>query len=151
MNVNHLGIDLFSETWTCICQYIINIHRNYTGFWKPSSWMQWNCLSKMVHILTAEDLASQGASASTAKIVMASSNGNIFHVTVHLYGKFTGDRWIPRTKVTRIFDVFLDLRLNERLSKQSWGWWLETPSRSSRRHCNVMTEFAGNNPVQEYW
>ena len=28
--------------------------------------------------------------------------------------------------VTRCFDVFFDLRLNKRLSKQSWGWWFET-------------------------
>ena len=28
--------------------------------------------------------------------------------------------------VTRSFDVLFDLRLNKRLSKQSWGWWLET-------------------------
>ena len=38
--------------------------------------------------------------------------------------------------VTRSFDVFFDLRLNKRLSKQSWGWWFETPSRSLWRHCN---------------
>ena len=37
--------------------------------------------------------------------------------------------------VTRSFDVFLDLRLKKRLSKQSWGWWFETPSRSLWRHC----------------
>ena len=37
--------------------------------------------------------------------------------------------------VTRSFDVFFDLRLNEWLSKQSWGWWFETPSRSLWRHC----------------
>ena len=30
--------------------------------------------------------------------------------------------------VTRSFDVFFDLRLSERLSKHSWGWWLDTPS-----------------------
>ena len=36
--------------------------------------------------------------------------------------------------VTRSFDVFLDLRLNKRLSKQSWGWWFETPSRPWWRH-----------------
>ena len=29
--------------------------------------------------------------------------------------------------VTRKFDVFFDLRLYKRLSKQSWGWWFETP------------------------
>ena len=26
--------------------------------------------------------------------------------------------------------------LNKRLSKQSWGWWFKTPSRSLWRHCN---------------
>ena len=26
---------------------------------------------------------------------------------------------------------------NKRLSKQSWGWWFETPSRSLWHHCNV--------------
>ena len=45
---------------------------------------------------------------------------------------------IPRTKAsrTRSFDVFFDLRLNKRLSKQSWGWWFETPSQSWCRHRN---------------
>ena len=36
----------------------------------------------------------------------------------------------------RSFDVFFDLRLNKRLSKQSWGWWFETPSSPLWRHCN---------------
>ena len=27
--------------------------------------------------------------------------------------------------------------LNKRFSKQSWGWWFETPSRSLWRHCNA--------------
>ena len=38
--------------------------------------------------------------------------------------------------VTRSFDIFFDLQLNERLSKQSWGWWFEAPSYSLCRHCN---------------
>ena len=38
--------------------------------------------------------------------------------------------------VTRSFDVFFDLRLNKRLSKQSWGWWFETLSRPLWRHRN---------------
>ena len=41
--------------------------------------------------------------------------------------------------VTRSFDVFFDLRLNKRLSKQPWGWWFETPSWSLWRQCNVVT------------
>ena len=43
--------------------------------------------------------------------------------------------------VTRSFDVFSNLCLNKRLSKQSRGWWFETPSCSLWRHCNVT---AGN-------
>ena len=32
--------------------------------------------------------------------IMTSSNGNIFRVTGHLCGEFTGPRWIPRTKAS---------------------------------------------------
>ena len=42
--------------------------------------------------------------------------------------------------VTRSFDVFFDLRLNKRLSKQSWGWWFETLSRPLWRHCNELSQ-----------
>ena len=38
---------------------------------------------------------------------------------------------------TRSFDVFFDLRLNKRLSKQWWGWWFETLSRPLWRHRNA--------------
>ena len=38
--------------------------------------------------------------------------------------------------VTRSFDVFCDLRLNKRLSKQSWGWWFEALSPPFWRHHN---------------
>ena len=39
--------------------------------------------------------------------------------------------------VTWSFDVFFDLCLIKRLSKQSRGWWFETPTGSLWRHCNV--------------
>ena len=39
--------------------------------------------------------------------------------------------------VTRSFDVFFDLRLNKRLSKQSCGWWFQTLSCTLWRHRNV--------------
>ena len=38
--------------------------------------------------------------------------------------------------VTQSFDIFFDLCLNKRPSKQSWGWWYETPSRPLWRHRN---------------
>ena len=39
--------------------------------------------------------------------------------------------------VTRSFDVFFDLRLNKRLSKQCRRRWFGTPSRSLWRHCET--------------
>ena len=52
--------------------------------------------------------------------MMMSSNGNIFRVTGHLCGEFTGHRWISRTKASdaELWFFFFDLRLYKRLSKQ---------------------------------
>ena len=44
---------------------------------------------------------------------------------------------------------FFDLRLNKRLSKQSSGWWFETPSRSLRRHCNGLCQL--KKMLHIYW
>ena len=41
--------------------------------------------------------------------------------------------------VTRSFDDFFDLGVNKQLSKQSWGCWFETPSRSLWCHCNEVS------------
>ena len=46
------------------------------------------------------------------------------------------DEFPAQRSVTRSFDVFSDLHLNKRLSKQSWAWWFETPSCPFWRHCN---------------
>ena len=55
-----------------------------------------------------------------------------FSALLALYaGNFPAQR-----PVTRSFDVFFDLRLNKRLSKQPWGWWFETPAWSLWRHRN---------------
>ena len=71
-------------------------------------------------------------------IMITSSNGKIFRVTGPLWGNsaVTGE-FTSQRAVTRSFDVFFDLRLSKRLSKQSRGWWFETPSRPLWRHCNV--------------
>ena len=50
----------------------------------------------------------------------------------------TGE-FLAQRPVTRSFDVFFDLRLNKRLSKQSWGWWFETLSCPLWRHRNAFT------------
>ena len=72
-------------------------------------------------------------------IMVTSSNGNIFRITGHLCGEFTGRRWISRTKASDAeFDVFFDLHLNKWLSNQWGGWWFETPSRPLWHHCTVL-------------
>ena len=47
------------------------------------------------------------------------------------------DEFPAQRPVTWSFDVFSDLRLNKRLSKQSWGWWLETLSHPLWRYHNA--------------
>ena len=72
--------------------------------------------------------------------MMTSSNGNIFRVTDHMCGEFTGPGEFPTQRpVSRSFDVYFDLRPNKWLSKQSWGWWFETLSCSLWRHRNVIS------------
>ena len=78
--------------------------------------------------------------------MMTSSNGNIFRVTALCAGNSPVPGDFPAQRpVTRSFD----LRLNKRLSKQSWGWWFETLPRPSWRHSNevngnvvVLTKFS---------
>ena len=71
--------------------------------------------------------------------MMTSSNGNIFRVTGHLCGNSpVPGEFHTQRPVTRSFDVYFDLRPNKRLSKQSWSWWFETPSRPFWRHRNVL-------------
>ena len=63
----------------------------------------------------------------TFSALLALCAGNSPHT-----GEFPAQR-----PVTLSVDIFFDLCLNEQLSKQSWGWWFETPSRSLWRHCNA--------------
>ena len=64
----------------------------------------------------------------TFSALLASCAGNS-----SVTGEFPTER-----PVTRSFDVFFDLHLNKRLSKQLWGWWFETPSCPLWRHCNEL-------------
>ena len=64
---------------------------------------------------------------------------NIFRATDPLWGNSSvTDDFPAQRPVTRSFGVFFDLHRNKRLSKQSRGWWFETPSHPSWRHCNAV-------------
>ena len=71
--------------------------------------------------------------------MMTSSNGNISALLAICTGNspMTGE-FPTQRPVTRNSNVFLHLRLNKSLSKQSLGWWFETQSCSLWRHCNAM-------------
>ena len=73
-----------------------------------------------------------------AYVMTTSSNGNIFRVTGHLCVEFSGDRWIPNAKASdaELWYNFVICALHKPLSKQSWCWWLEIPSRLLWRQCN---------------
>ena len=47
------------------------------------------------------------------------------------------DEFPTQRPVTRGFDVFFDLHLNKRLSKQPGGWWFQAPSLLLWCHCNA--------------
>ena len=65
-------------------------------------------------------------------LVASQTRDEIFlHPNLSVNGEFPSQR-----PVTRSFGVWFDLYLNKQLSKQSWGWWVEMPSRSLWRHFN---------------
>ena len=72
------------------------------------------------------------------QFIMTSSNGTFSALLALCAGNSPVTGEFPSQRpATRSFDVFFDLRLNKRFSKQAWGWWFGTPSRSLWRHCNV--------------
>ena len=105
-----------------------------------------NCWYQILISMTqsvAEMPGKQSGIAANVLSMMTSSNRNIFRVTGHLCGEFTGPRWIPHTKVSDAeLWSFFDVRLNKRLSKQSWGWWFETLWRPLWRHRNAFLSHA---------
>ena len=132
-------LNIFS--WNNALSYCIFILYVHTGvFLRERTSVSYGLGNVIVHLsVVASDIFCRWKKWN----MMTLSNGNIFRVTGPLCGEFTGDRWIPHTRpVTRSFDVFFDLRLNKRLSKQSRGWWFETPSRSLLRHLMLPNVFS---------
>ena len=61
------------------------------------------------------------------------------------------DEFPSQSPVTLSFDVFFDLRLNEWLSKQWWGWWFEMPSRPLWLHFNELHLPCSNRSLISAW
>ena len=157
-----LGTPWF-DLWSSIVRFM-ELHKSNYGAPIPNTIHKYNCGSlkicsgkwgdtvsklflKITHLYVAVLCPLHWLSTSNPSdwldgpsiIIVTSSNGNIFRVILAICvgnspvtGEFPAQR-----PVTRGFGVFFDLRLNKRLSKQSWGWWFETPSRPLWRHINV--------------
>ena len=91
--------------------------------WFSSCFSIAHMLEYVVHLIRITScfftyIAGLAVIAFCLKHKMTSSNWNIFRVTVFL----CGEQW------REVFVVSLIGVFNKRLSKQSWGWWFETPS-----------------------
>ena len=93
---------------------------------------------------TTEHISTRGVSVPANMILLKPfrCHGFIIHDDVikwkHFPRYWPFAREFPTQRpVTRSFDIFFDLRLNQRLSKQAWGWWLETLSRPLWRYRNA--------------
>ena len=118
-----------------------------SGPWRPS----WFC-HKVFCRQSDRNMNMSPSLTFCALSMMTSSNGNIFHVTSPLCGEFTGPSEFPTQRpVTRSFNVFFDLRLNKPLSKQPWGWWFETLSRSLWRHRNDLPDILILQTGAQWW
>ena len=65
------------------------------------------------------------------KIMMTSSNGDIFRVTGPLCGEFTGHRWIPRTKA---IDAELCMQKNERYIRMGKQYKFDSTRNNTHMH-----------------
>ena len=80
--------------------------KTYCGLVEPDGnwyWFKWWHVASQPQAITwtSVDLLTRSSSFHVRTVLMmTSSNGNIFHVTGHLCGEFTGLRWIPRTKAS---------------------------------------------------
>ena len=120
LKLNHFPLNLCHE----------NYHKNEYTFLSifAHEWIRKSLY--MIFIMTSSD------ETFPASLVICAGNSPVT-------GEFPAQRL-----VTRNFDVFFNLRLNKRLSKQWRGWWFETPSRSLLRHCNIcMNWFASVNYI----
>ena len=107
-------VTVFSLNWTLRSIILCDSNQNMTALIQENAWWR--------HQM------------QTISALLSICAGNS---PVPVTGEFPAQR-----PVTRSFDVFFHLCLNKRLSKQSWGWWLETPSRPLWRCCNVFCDCA---------
>ena len=85
-------------------------------------------------------------------IMKTSSNGTFPALQAFCAGSSPVTGEFPAQRpVTRSFDAFFHLRLNKRLSKQSWRWWFETSQRPVTRSFEVFFDRRLNKQLSKQW
>ena len=129
----------FESPGTRICIWLCNVYIYiYIYIYTRDISYQWQTdryVISIIHLLEIPQSCTKPYTHGTTMIT--SCNGNILRVTGHLCGNSpVPGEFLAQRPMTRSFGVLFDLRLNQRLSKQSWRWWFETLSRPLWRHCN---------------
>ena len=104
------------------------------AFYNLSLTAHWNVYTGWLHKIMIQSTTWWRHQMETFSVLLAICAGNS-----PAPGEFPAQR-----PVTRSFDVFFDLHLNKRLSKQSWGWWFEMLPCPLWRHCNDNTRNRGS-------
>ena len=121
-----------TKTWSYFLGLVANTIKSQMISSMPVGW-HFICSWALFHTSWADMLRH-----IVAMCMMTSSNGNISALLTLCAGNSPVTIEFPAQKpVTLSFGVFFDLRPNKRSSKQSWGWWFETPSRPLLRQCDV--------------
>ena len=90
MNEKH-DTSSFTASYIKVYYYLNYIYSYYSGFDQ--------CNERRLYSVTSS-LTGWALTQNFHNRMMTSSNGNIYRVTDHLCGEFTGHRWIPRTKAS---------------------------------------------------
>ena len=140
----------FSTKHPC-CISIIR-RRNHDPFISNSKQKAGSCRGKKIYEISAHYINYAVSYRIVLDHIMSTWWRHQMETLSALLAMCAGNSPVPgefpaQRPVTRSFDVFFDLHLNKRLSKQSWGWWFETLSCPLWRHCN---EHYGHNYTISY-
>ena len=131
-----------------ISRHTVAVFKRYV-FRKPNQ--TWNILDSLITDLVRSSPSSSTSMVGTMTITIAwwRHQMETFSALLAIWaGNSPATVEFPSQRpVTRSFDVFFDLHLNKRLSKQAKRRWFEKPSRLLWHHCNGD---ANNNNMPTY-
>ena len=104
------------------------------------------CLFNLLHLFVSKDSSSAASSSSTSHddVIKWKHFPRYWPFVWGIHRSPVNSPHKGQWRGALMFSLIC--ALNKRLSKQSWGWWFETPTRSLWRHCNAKRNFELVNP-----